>query len=170
MMDKEGQRSIQRVVGVVSGGRDRDCVKGDHSYNTDVFRWREWLEKAADGKLSSETCGATAIDVSKNLRSALVTLGPERQETNFALEVPPNTGSLRVAMNGEDDGKGKNDFDLLLFSGPTRTNAACEQSGSGQFAFCQIEHPQSGLWSISLRRKKGEGAAQLTVTVVPEAR
>ena len=66
MMDKEGQRSIQRVVGVVSGGRDRDCVKGDHSYNTDVFRWREWLEKAADGKLSSETCGATAIDVSKN--------------------------------------------------------------------------------------------------------
>ena len=166
MLDKEGQRSVQRVVGVVSGGLDSDCVKGDHSYNTDVFQWRDWLAKSVDGK-RSETCGATNIDIPKNFKSALVMLGPEKPEVKFALQVPPGTGSLRVAMNGEDDGKGKNDFDLLLFEGSDTASAACEQSGTGQFAFCQIEQPSTGPWTISLRRKKGEGAAQLTVTIVP---
>ena len=170
MLDRVGQQSVQRVVGVVSGGLDdSDCVKGDHSYNTDVFQWREWLATAAEGQLSAQTCGGTNIDLPSNLRSALVTLGPERPEAIFELAVPPSTGSLRVAMNGEDDGSGKNDFDLVLFEGRASAQPACAQAGGGQFAFCEVPRPASGPWRVTLRRKKGAGAAQLAVTIVPEA-
>ncbi len=86
MLDKEGQRSVQRVVGVVSGGLDRDCVKGDHSYNTDVFQWRDWLAKSVDGK--AETCGATNIDVPKNLKSALVLLGTRKTRGKLCASSP----------------------------------------------------------------------------------
>ena len=168
MLDKEGQRSVQRVVGVVSGGLDRDCVKGDHSYNTDVFQWREWLTQAGEGRLSAEACGAQTIDTLKDIRSRLVMLGPERQQADFFVDMPASSASLRVALNGEDDGNGKNDFDL--FVSDRDSGQACAQDGAGQFAFCEVSRPTSGRWSISLRRKKGAGAAQLTVTILPEYR
>lgn len=166
VLDREGQRSVQRLVGVVSGGLDRDCVKGDHSYNTDVFRWRDWLATVGQGRLSGQTCGATSIDLPPNLRSALVSLSPEKPEANLELDVAAGTTLLRVAMNGEDNGKGANDFDLLLF-GPD-AQPVCTQDGAGQFAFCEVPQPASGRWSISLRQKKGAGTAQLTVSLLQE--
>jgi len=171
MFDKEGQRSVQRVVGVVSGGLDDDCVKQDHSYNTDVFQWREWLATGSGGELTAQSCGSTAnIDSPSNLRSRVVELGPDRPEAIFELDVPVGTAILRVAMSGEDDGKGKNDFDLFLFQGQdtVTTQAVCDQSGSGQFAFCEVSSPASERWTIAVRRKKGAGTAQLAVTTVPD--
>lgn len=168
MFDREGFRKVQRVVGVVSGGiKQTNCVKADHSYNTDVYLWREWLEQAVgQGGLSNDTCGAGKIDAPENLRSALATLSAAKPEAKFTISIPPNTASFRVAMNGEVDREKKNDFDLVLTD--VSNTKVCSQSGPGQYAFCQVANPESGNWSIAVRRKKGAGEAQVTVTLVPQ--
>ena len=45
--------------------------------------------------------------------------------------------------------------------------AACEQTDTGQFAFCEIAHPDIGQWTIAIRRKKGAGFAQISTTLLP---
>jgi hypothetical protein len=163
MFDKD----VQRVVGVVSGGySSSNCVKNDHSYNTDVFKWRDWLTAVGEGRLSNQTCAASKIDIPSNLRSALATLSSKTPEATFELDIPRSTKLLRVAMNAEDSGNRDNDFDLFVFN--TESHSVCSQDGAGQFAFCEAPAPTAGRWTISLRRKKGAGEAQLTVTVVPE--
>jgi len=147
MFEKEGQRSVQRVVGVVSGGLNyADCVKGDRSYDTDVSLWKEWLATVGEGRLSAQSCGrGNAVDTPSNLRSQIVTLGPERQEAIFEIEIPASTGLLRVAMSGEDDNSHKNDFDLYLFRGAETTDPICQQNGLGQFAFCEVARPTGAM-------------------------
>jgi hypothetical protein len=71
-------------------------------------------------------------------------------------------------MNAEDDGYGKNDFNLYVIPGtePNITRAACKGEGSGQFAFCSIASPKPGKWTLVLRRKSGTGMGQLVVTKI----
>ena len=182
VLDKQGRRRVQRVVGVVSGGRDEGCVKDDYSFNTDVFLWRDWITKAAQGGLSNRRCGeGPRVDAPRNLKTMPVAVGPAEPGQTFNLEVPEGITSLRVAMNGvdkTDDGE-LSDFDLLVFEGTAPAavmvadaakraaiKPACEQTGEGQFAFCEIPDPKSGQWTIVLRRKEGEGKAQISVTMV----
>lgn len=169
MPDKEGQRTVERVVGVVSGGRDIDCVKGDRSYNTDVFQWREWIAKEIDTASYLSVCGGgPAVDGPENIRNKLVTISSAQPEAVYEISVPEGTASLRVAMNGEDSGKHANDFDLLLFKGAkgSTDKAACTRAGTGQFAYCEIPNPASGQWTVAVRQKKGEGYAQITATLL----
>ena len=71
-------------------------------------------------------------------------------------------------MNGDDNSFGNNDFDLLLFHGDASqpNRPVCAEEGRGQFAFCQIDSPADGRWSIVVKRKKGEGGAQITATLI----
>ena len=48
MRDNEGGKVVQKVFGVVSGGRDDNCLKNDVSYNVDVSQFRQWIE--AEGR------------------------------------------------------------------------------------------------------------------------
>ncbi len=171
MVDKRGRRRVQLLVGVVSGGRKKsNCVKEDYSYNADVFRWREWITKAAQENLSDQTCGGgPKIDTLTNIQSKDVTLAPADPDKRIELAVPEGTTSLRVAMNGADRTDGvPNDFDLLVFEGtkPAASEPVCEQAGLGQFAFCEIPDPKSGQWTIVVRRNEGHGLAQVSVTLV----
>ena len=50
--------SCEKVFGVVSGGRDDDCVKNDLAINVDVFQYRDWIAEAGEGRLSSAMCGS----------------------------------------------------------------------------------------------------------------
>jgi hypothetical protein len=163
MRDNDGGRVVQKVFGVVSGGKDVNCVKDDVSYNVDVLQLRQWIEAAGEGRLTSMTCGKPISDDSKKV---LVRLSKERPQVVTRLSVPLGVEALRVAMNGEDDGSGKNDFDLAVYQGDRTSGATpfCKEDGSGQFAFCEIKAPASGRWSIVAARKKGEGEVQLSVT------
>lgn len=71
-------------------------------------------------------------------------------------------------MNGEDDGSGKNDFDLFVYRGTPIASAqpVCAEAGPGQFAFCEVAQPEPGTWSIVVRRKQGSGAVQITATTI----
>ena len=114
MPDDDGGRRVLKVFGVVSGGRDRSCVKDDMSYNVNVGQFAAWIEAAGEGRLSSDMCGRYS---SVSNITSIVHLHERDDEALLALNVPAGTVGLRVAMNGEDNSFGNNDFDLLLFHG-----------------------------------------------------
>ena len=82
--------------------------------------------------------------------------------------VPAGTAGLRVAMNGEDNSFGNNGFDLLSFHGGANNpnRPVCAEEGRGQFAFCQIDRPADGRWSIVIKRKEGKGDVQIKAMLI----
>jgi hypothetical protein len=113
-------------------------------------------------------CGKPIFDGSQTEGKKLLTkITKEKPEAVATLDVPPGTGALRVAMNGEDDGTGKNDFDLLVYRGERMPGVTpvCKEDGTGQFAFCEIKAPASGRWTIVATRKTGEGNVQISATL-----
>lgn len=167
MLDGKGRRRAQTLVGVVSGGREKLCVKKDYSYNADVYRWRDWITNAAQESLSAQMCGPGPK--LKTFRTWLVELTSEDKEKEIELVIPDGVNALRIAMNGPDRTDGAaNNFDLLVFEGAKREagEPICEQIGLGQFAFCEIPNPKSGPWTIVVDRYEGHGLAQVTSTLL----
>jgi hypothetical protein len=93
-----------------------------------------------------------------------VRLDAKTPEARISVEVPAGATALRIAMNAEDDGAGTNQFQFAAFSGkdPAASQNACKDSGTGQFAFCAIDKPAAGAWTIAVTRKKGQGDVQIT--------
>ena len=111
-------------------------------------------------------CGAPLLSNAdhKPLRKVFQ-LSAVEPKARLTVEIPAGTAALRVGMNAEDDGTGKNEFGFAVSSKPGAANSPdrCVEDGSGrQFAFCRVERPQPGLWTIAVTRKKGEGAVQIT--------
>jgi hypothetical protein len=157
------------VAGVTVGGLRDDCLKGDNSFDTDVFAYVQWINRVAASALSTKVCGPlgplSLIDVDPHQFSL-----SERHPAYAAqFLVSEDSIGVRVAMNGEDDGEHHTDFNLYVIppeAGDDITKAVCTQEGNGQFAFCDVPRPTPGIWTALIRRKKGEGWAQLTVTYV----
>lgn len=169
MRDSDGPRIVEKVFGIVSGGMDDDCMKNDLSYNVDTFRYRDWIEAAGEGRLQPGMCGRPLWDsaATEPVRNRF-RLGTATPEVRFTVEAPAGASALRVAMNAEDNGSGENEFQISVFKGQALADSgdACTGHGSGRFAFCEIERPEPGVWTISLTRKKGEGEAQVTTLLV----
>lgn len=87
-------------------------------------------------------------------------------EAKYTVDVPAGIARLRVAMNGETIEGQSNDFDLFLMKGDTAdpSRAVCKEDGKGQFAFCEVEKPGAGPWTILVRRKSGHGRFQVVAT------
>jgi hypothetical protein len=169
MWDRAGQRSVQIIVGTTVAGVQDNCLEGDHSFDTDVFAHLAWIEDVGEGRLSTDACGTMdQIDVEHHVLGDLAILNENLPEKIYTIDLSSHLKSLRVSMNGEDDGSGKNDFDLYVIPGaqPDINRAACSEAGPGQFAFCEIVHPAPGPWTILVRRKQGEGLAQVAVTQI----
>lgn len=162
---RDGPQRLETVFGIVSGGTDSDCMKNDVAYNVDVFQYRDWIAQAGEGRLSSAMCGKplwgspSRAPVAKTLR-----LGPSAPQASVTIEAPEGVNALRVAMNAEDDGEGKNSFQFSAFSSREKGSSEniCKDNGTGQFAFCAIDRPKSGPWTIALKRVRGEGEVQIT--------
>lgn len=173
MWDNVGQRNIQKVVGVTSGGTKNDCLKGDYSYDTDLFQHQTWVDKESGARPAPVACGALpAWDVELHVRGATLRISANQPEIRLPLTAPAGLAVLRVAMNGEDDGSGRNDFNLYLFAPEESVENAkptCAEEGTGQFGFCEIPWPKNGVWTIVVRRQIGEGLVQVSVTTVPSA-
>ena len=88
-------------------------------------------------------------------------------EKTFEIFVPPDASTLRVALNGEDDGDGSNDFDLFVLFGEPGTGGKpnCADAKPGQFAFCEFADPPTGEWHIRVKRERGKGKFQVVVTM-----
>jgi Trypsin len=168
MVDTEDGRNVHKVFGVVSGGKDGDCIKDDLSYNVDVHfdQFRDWIEQMGEGRLSSRMCGRPLWpSKDQQPRTQIVDLGANNPSQLVRIDVRTNTSALRIAMNGEDDGKSKNNFDLLVYRGkePAEASLVCSEIGPGQFAFCEVKDPEAGTWTAALMREKGEGKVQITI-------
>ena len=85
MPDDDGGRRVLKVFGVVSGGRDRSCVKDDLSYNVDVGQFAAWIEAAGEGRLSSEMCGRSSSVSNMTSAQSIVHLGERDDEVLLAL-------------------------------------------------------------------------------------
>jgi hypothetical protein len=158
------------LVGVTSGGRKLNCLKGDRSYDTDVVTYLSWILKARGDDKPESACGnLPAIDVEEHVRGEEAVINQSNPLFRRTFEVAAGTAALRVALNGEDNGKGKNDFDLYLIQGESEDikQAVCNEDGSGQFGFCEVMNPATGSWTAIVKRKKGEGLMQLVVTRLP---
>ena len=154
------------VAGATSGGIQSECLAGDHSYDADVFTFREWIEKVASEDLDSRSCGSRAQvgQQGVTVQAAADTLGADVPERIYEFTVEPGTQLLRIAMNGTDDGEAN--FDMLVRGGASPTDAQndCIQDGEGQYGFCEIETPSAGSWFALVRRATGAGVFQLTAT------
>ena len=168
--DNDGSRIVEKVFGIVSGGRDRDCMKDDLSYNADVFRYRDLIEAAGEGRLTSDMCGAPLWSADHPPLRNIFQLSAAQPEASFTIDVPAGAAALHVSMNAEDDGSGKNEFGFAVFEGGGASKPGkCKEDGSGrQFAFCRIARPQPGVWTVAITRKKGEGTVQITALAAGE--
>lgn len=166
--DNDGSRVVEKVFGVVSGGADSDCMKNDVAYNADVFQYRDWIEAAGEGRLSAAMCGTSLWDKTHEPARRTFRLEDGNPEANFTIDVPEGTTALRIAMNGENNNSDKNAFGFIVFSGNDAANAtdACNGTGTGQFAFCTIDKPRAGVWTVASSRKKGGGEVQVTTVLV----
>lgn len=164
MRDNEGRGVVEKLFGVVSGGTDNNCMKDDLAYNSDVFQYRDWIETAGEGRLSSAMCGAPLWkDEAQQPEHTILRLDAGKPEATLSFEVLPGAGALRISMNGEDDGSWKSEFAFVVNRGAATGEDMCKGTGSGrQFAFCAVEKPEPGTWIIRVMRKKGEGEVQIT--------
>lgn len=161
--------STQTVAGVTGGGdASSNCLIGDHAYDTSLFNNRTWLQGAGIAATPPATCSAAAnVDVAREVVGMTFTLNDsDATQSVRQIDVAANVKKLMVAMNAEDDGYGKNDFNLYVIPGPDPNiaKAVCKEDGSGQFGFCSIASPKPGKWTLMVRRKSGAGMGQLVVT------
>lgn len=169
MRDNDGQRVVEKLFGTVSGGTDGNCMRNDISYNVDVFRYRDWIREVGEGRLSSAMCGRPLWDGPRNGPTyRVLSLSERNPEARFTVEAPEGGTSLRIAMNAEDNDQGKNAFSFSAFGtrGTRSSENLCQDKGSGQFAFCTIDRPERGRWTIVLKRIRGEGQVQITTFLV----
>ncbi len=154
------------VAGVTSGGVKRTCQSTDYSHDTRVFTYASWIEKEAQGDLGGERCGDLSQFGSDDvvLDYAFGTLNDSTPEEAHELDLRAGVSLLRVAINGLDNDQ--NDFDLFVRRGAaaSETEFDCRDARSSQYGFCEIEDPPAGPWHFLVKRKKGSGVYQLTIT------
>jgi hypothetical protein len=156
------------LAGTTSGGFSPNCLPKDHSYDTNVAVYRDWIASAAAGDLATSACGGIPpVDTPGTIATGFTDgLGPARP---FALEsvgVAPGTAELRVALAGIESPL--TDFDLYVRGGaaPAADAVDCVATGPGQYGFCRITNPAAGSWFLRVERVRGEGLFQLVATTV----
>jgi MYXO-CTERM domain-containing protein len=153
------------VAGITSGGTRANCLEGDHSYDNDVFTFRDYIADAAGaGRLGQASCGdlpqvgqdGTAVTSQQGRLLAGESAAAE-------VEVPPGTSELRVALNATDGA----DMDVLARRGeaPTATENDCAAIGASSYGGCSVDAPGAGAWHVAVEAKDA-GDYQLTVTML----
>jgi hypothetical protein len=169
--DTIGGRLVRVIAGITSGGQEGDCLLGDHSYDADVYHYKTWVQSTAALAATPQVSGTgPVVDTERDVEGESAQLSERRTEVAFSFEVREGIETLLVAMNGDDNGRGRNNFDLYVVEGSGElSRAACTEDGPGQFGFCRIDSPVVGPWKAVVVRKSGRGLVQVVVTQLPKA-
>lgn len=161
------------VSGVTTDGTNPDCTIGDHSWDVNVYAFRDFIDAAAQGDIGQEACGTGAQvgDANVTVVDHNDSLSVNLPSVTTVIDVPSDTGELRVTMNAVDGPSVFENFDLYVRAGalPTTTEYDCRANGSNQFGACVIPNPAAGAWYAIVRRVSGSGTYQLTATAFPTA-
>lgn len=156
------------IAGVTSGGFSATCQPTDHSYDADVFVYRDWIATAAQGDLGTAACGGIGVIGNPGVLARAFTgdLGDVRPLSLHSLGVAPGTAELRVGFNAIESPA--TDFDLYVRGGAAPAAGAfdCSAAGLGQYGFCRIASPTPGSWYLRAERVRGAGLFQLVATTI----
>lgn len=166
------------LAGVISGGSAFACTAPDLPFNTDVFVHRDWIMAEAGDDRGSSACGdEIPIDTPPSQRiERSGSLSVSMPESALTVTVPPGIRTLRVTLNsqlttGIGPSSTANDFDLFVAAGnsagPQRFD--CRDIDPSGFGACVVAAPAPGLWTILASRVEGEGAFQVTATLLANA-
>jgi trypsin len=164
--DANGQQ-VSKLFGVISGGLDLSCTENDTSYNVDVAQFHAWIESAGEGRLSARLC-SNSISSILDIRPEEILQLDSQIPAERAIDVPLGTESLAVSMSAAGSLDGRSEFKLALYQGTPSPGAspACVDAGAAQFAFCRIDKPEPGRWTVVVTRMKGEGTVELSRSLV----
>ena len=153
------------VGGTTSGGTRADCLDGDHSYDNDVFTFRDFIESSIGAdRFGQASCGDVP-QIGADGTSVMTQQGRLQAGDSAALEVevPAGTSEMRVTLNATDGA----DFDAFARAGtpPTPTENDCAAVGPSSYGSCEIAAPAVGTWHVAVDANDS-GDYQLTVTML----
>lgn len=154
------------VAGVTSGGFSEDCLPTDISYDANVYTHRAFIlgELGAD---STAACGGLApVGNAATTETAFDgDLTAANELHTYSVAVPPGAQSLRVTLNGEDNGWFDPDLYVKQGAGASPTSFNCASANASVYGACSVDLPAAGTWSIAVSNAGGAGAYQVTATV-----
>jgi hypothetical protein len=158
----------ERLAGITSGGRTATCLPTDQSFDANVFAYHAWVEAVGGADLANTSCGAgpQVGDDETKLVEFNGTLTTAQSQAAGSFDVTPGTTTLRVTLNGHDDGF--SDFDLYVKQGSpaSPSNYDCRAIGSNPYGACEFTNPALGSWSVLVNRYAGAGEYQVTATLL----
>jgi hypothetical protein len=176
------QNRAQEVIsGVTSGGRNASCLSSDHSFDTSVFRYREWIKGSAGTDLGTKACGSVVplnqVDEKQNEKRYKPISG-QLSDTNplHVVEVKvKGTQVLRVGVNvakfldASAHETAARPQVFIAKESRDKNKALCTSDPAGSAAaFCSVPTPEDDkVYSIVLDRAGNQGRAdfQLVVSV-----
>lgn len=154
------------VAGVTSGGLSYNCLPNDVSYDAKVSAAQGYLLGELAGDDTTACGGLPPIGAAQNVVGTVDdALDSVDTADSFTLTVPAGANSLRVALNGEDNGGFDVDLYVKQGSGAGPGSFDCKADGASTYGACVIDHPAAGTWSLAAVRASGAGEYQLTATV-----
>lgn len=161
----DGGNGTILLAGVTSGGTRSDCMPSDHTYDSNVFTYSNWIAGQAGADLAPAACGngpqvtqdGTRIQASQGQLSA------DAPEMQVDFPILRGRRLVRVALNGTDDDITSFDYFVRVGGVATDSQFDCRPS-TGQYAFCEYTQPDADLVSVLVRRKSGAGAFLFVVT------
>jgi len=156
------------VAGVFSLGFG--CEAPTAACATDVYRDRGFIEKAAGVDLGTESCGdlPPVGDPSVLEWGFEGILDGSNTDDRYSVDVSPGDLELRIGFTAID--RGPEDFNFYLGHGspPTPSVFDCAATGPNQPGYCVVDQPAAGTWHILVDRVVGDGAYQVTATVLTD--
>jgi hypothetical protein len=173
-------RDYEVITGVTSGGRNGSCLSSDHSFDTSVFRYSNWIKTAAGTDLGTRACG-TLVPLAAKLKDndkRFVTESGQLSSTSprhiFEVRVK-RAGLLRVGVNVAKflnadayEGAAIPRISIVKSRADNTANALCTSETPGAAAFCELPSPEDDeIYTILLDRFQNQGRAdfQLVISV-----
>jgi hypothetical protein len=157
------------LVGVTSAGISATCMPVDHSWDASVYYNRTWIGGQIGADSTAPCGGLPAVgDPGVAVSSFSGTLSAANPDDGYTFSVGGTPGVVRVTMNA-DDGRVNPDLFVRFGTGASASLFDCKADGATVFGACEFASPQSGTWSIFVKRVSGSGPYQVTATTFGSA-
>ena len=159
------------VVGVTSGGTQENCLSGDIGIDVSVFAHKAWIASVVDTDLGQAADVPPAVgDEGTCVLAQDGHLSKSNTNAAWKFSVTEDAREVRIAFNGEDDGKYTHNFDLEVsfIEDDGARQPLCQVTEQSQFGACRFEDPRPGIWETSLSHKDGGGFFQVVATLFNE--